>query len=132
MFTNIYEITSLGVKPMSIFKDVNYKRSLPTGVESKDMFDSCNIAQLYTNTEICPGKTGLTFKGCNLLNCAVPGDSIITDCLTVQKSFCSHLNPNFGLSPVCVENCQHVVDTDEIWIDNILVDTIYHYKDTII
>ena len=117
---------------MSIFKDVNYKRSLPADVQNGDVFEGCNIAQLYTHTEICPDMAGLTFQGCNLLNCDVPADSTIEDCLTVHKSFCSHLHPDFGLSPECIENCSHVVDTDEVWIDSVLVDTTYHYEDMIV
>lgn len=117
---------------MSTFSEINYKRSLPTDVQNGDVFDNCNIAQLNTHTEICFGKTGLTFQGCNLLNCDIPGDSIIDDCLTIHKSFCSHLHPNFGLSPACAGDCSHVVDTDEIWIDDILVETVYHYEDTVV
>lgn len=117
---------------MSIYKDINYKRLLPVDPQDGDIFDSCNIAQLYPNTKICDGKSGLTFQGCNLLNCSVPGDSIIMDCLTVQKNFCSHIHPGFGLSPECVDNCSHVADTDEVLIDGVLIDTIYHYEDTIV
>lgn len=117
---------------MSTFSEINYRRSLPIDVQNGDVFDNCNIAQMNTHTEICAGKTGLTFIECNLLNCDIPKDSVVDDCLTVHKDFCSHLHPDRGLSPVCAENCHHVIDVDEIWIDTLLVETVYHYEDTIV
>jgi hypothetical protein len=117
---------------MSIYKDVNYKRLSPVNTQDGDIFDNCNIAQLYPHTGICVDKIGLTFKGCNLLNCDIPAGSTVEDCLMVHKSFCSHIHPEFELSPACTNNCSHVVDIDEVWIDSVLIDTIYHYEDTII
>ena len=56
----------------------------------------------------------------------MPGDSSIEDCNTTQISRCSHLHTNFfeaGEITECVENCSHVVDTDTITIDSVLIDT---------
>jgi hypothetical protein len=69
-----------------------------------------------------------------LTNCDIPKDAIVDDCggYGRHKSRCSHLHPemiSFGLVE-CEDNCSHVVDTDEVWIDGILIDTIYHYRDT--
>jgi len=75
--------------------------------------------------------SGLRFVNCNLLNCDVPGDAEVADCLTIQKSFCSHLHPEWvkhGL-PECAEDCEHLADTEEVWIDGELVETIRRYED---
>ena len=32
----------------------------------------------------------------------------------------------------CTENCDHVVDTDTIKIDGVLIDTVYHYADKVV
>jgi len=118
---------------MVIIKNKNYSLDRISNliVSDGDTIEDCNLMQLTTNTSICAGITGLTFQGCNLLNCSVPGDAVVENCLIINKSFCSHLHPDWDLTP-CIENCSHVVDTDEIWIDGVLVDTIYHREDTII
>jgi len=111
----------------------NFRLSLPTGVENKDEFIGCNLTQVVPHTKICEGKTGLVFTRCNLTNCDVPPDAVVNDCggYGRHKSRCSHLHPEliaFGLSE-CVENCEHVVDTDEIWIDGVLIKKNYYYQD---
>jgi len=118
---------------MMIYKYKNFRLSTPI-CENGDTFIGCNLVQINPHTAICEGKTGLTFQGCNLTNCDVPQDAIVEDCggYGRHKSRCSHLHPEMidkGLS-VCEDNCSHVVDTDEVWIDGALIDTIYHYKDT--
>ncbi|NIV11967.1 MAG: hypothetical protein GWN62_12050 [Aliifodinibius sp.] len=122
---------------MAIFHSKNYSKShlskLDGVAQNGDTFINCNFAQPIPNTAIFSGLTGLTFQGCNLCNCNVPGDSVIDDCLTIQKSQCSHIHPNLlaqGHISACPDDCSHVVDTDEIWIDGVKTDTIYHYKDT--
>lgn len=96
-----------------------------------DTVENCNLSQPHPNTFVCVGISNLTFIGCNLVNCSVPIDAIVEDCLTIQKSFCSHLYPHWDLL-ICVENCEHVIEVDEIWIDGILLNTIYHYEDILI
>lgn len=117
---------------MATIKGINFShdRISNLSVSNGDTVENCNLMQL-ANTPVCEGITGLTFINCNLVNCSVPGDAVIENCLTIQKSFCSHLHPDWSLTP-CIENCSHVIDTDEIWIDNVLVDTIYHHKDTLL
>lgn len=116
-----------------IYQKKNYSRGKLSNlsVSNGDTFIECNFSQLVAGTEIANSYTGLTFEKCNLMNCEVPGDAVVERCLTVEKSCCSHLHPGVGLT-TCSDNCSHVVDTDEIWIDGVLIDTVYYYKDTII
>jgi len=106
-------------------------RTLPK-VKDGHTFVGDNFAQLFPNTKIFEGVTGLTFRKCNLVNCVVPADATIEKCLQVQTEFCANLHPEWvakGL-PTEPENCSHVVDIDEITIDGVVVDTTYHYEDT--
>lgn len=99
-----------------------------------DVFEFCNLSQLVPHTAICAGRTGLTFRSCNLCNCAVPAESVVEDCMTAQVSRCSHLNPQLverGL-PECDVNCVHVESVDEIVVDGVVVETIYHRKDVVV
>lgn len=119
---------------MSTYSYKNFRLALPTGIEDGDIFIGCNLIQIVPHTAICAGITGLTFTGCNLTNGDVPGDAIVEDCggYGRHKSRCSHLHPEMvdkGLA-VCADNCSHVVDTDEVYVDGVLVDTTYHYMDT--
>jgi len=107
--------------------------ALPS-VTNNHVFDGCNFSQAEPNTIIFAGVSGLTFRRCNLSNCQLPADAIIEDCLRIQKSFCSHIHPRWvdkGL-PECDEDCSHLVETDEIVIDGVAVDTIKHYKDNLV
>ena len=114
----------------------NYAFTFKTGLPSVNnghVFEGCNLTQKDPHTKIYEGVTGLIFRKCNLMNCDVPADATIEDCLQIHKSFCSNLHPEWidkGLV-VCPENCSHVVDTDTITIDGLVVDTVYHYEDTI-
>lgn len=104
-------------------------------VANGDTFRKCNFSQSVAHTAICVGITGLSFIDCNLMNCDVPGDAIVEGCQTVQKELCANKHPErvaTGELDVEIENCSHVVDTDEIWIDSQLIDTIYHYGDKVI
>lgn len=101
---------------------------LPT-VENGHVFTGDNFIQQYPNTPIFEGITGLKFINCNLTNCSLPGDAITEGSHPKQRNFCSHVHPRWGLTE-CIENCEHVVDTDEIQIDGITVDTVYYYSDT--
>ena len=104
---------------------------LPTVPEDKIIRDT-NFTQAEPHTPIFIGMTGLTFLSCNLVNCDVPGDAIVEDCLVFQVSFCGHLHPEWVEKTridACIDECSHLIDTDEVWIDGVLADTIYHYKD---
>lgn len=101
-------------------------------IDNGEIIEKCNLTQFVPHTEILSGKTGLTFRDCNLINCDVPGDSIIERSNNTQISFCYNLHPEgYGLDPE-PENCPHVVDTDELIVDSVIIDTIYTYKDTIL
>ncbi len=92
-----------------------------------------NLTQILPHTPIGVGVAGLRFVSCNLLNCDVPEDATVESCLTVQKSFCSHLHPEWvekGL-PECPEDCEHVESVDEIEIDGETV-VIRHYEDKVV
>ena len=119
---------------MSIYKYKNFRLQLPAGIKNGDSFVGCNLIQIHPHTFICEGITGLTFQDCNLTNCDVPEDAVFDNCggYGRHKSRCSHLHPEMipkGLVE-CSDNCSHVVGTDEIWLDGVLIDTIYHYLDT--
>lgn len=108
------------------------KRPLPTAIDGQ-VFEGFNFCRMVPHTEIFVGVKNLTFRRCNLVNCDIPGDAVVEDCLHIHKTFCSNLSPELidhGLS-ACAENCDHVVDSDEIIIDGVSVDTIYHYEETV-
>ena len=117
---------------MATYSRKNYAFTSPTFANG-DVIERCNLSQHTPGTAIASGVTGLTFRDCNLVNCSVPGDAVVEHCNTTQVSRCTNLHPNLiahGLAAE-VENCPHVVDTDEIYIDGTLIDTIYHYADTV-
>lgn len=94
-----------------------------------DVFEKCNFAQLAPHTPIFAGVRNLTFRDCNLMNCDLPPDAKVECCLSgAHISFCSHLHPEFPLEP-CADNCEHVVGTDEIKVNGVIVETVYQYED---
>lgn len=103
-------------------------------VENGHVFEMCNFTQLLPHTKIFEGVTGLVFRKCNLVNCDVPVDAVIDDCLRSQIGFCSNVIPklvDYGLTQ-CPEVCDHVVDSDSVTIDGVLVDTIYYYENKVV
>lgn len=103
-------------------------------VENGHTFTGDNFCQFLPHTAILAGVTGLTFKNCNLTNCDAPMDAVFIGCAPRHTSFCSHEHPkwiNKGL-PVCADNCTHLVSTDTIIIDSVIVDTINHYSDKVV
>ena len=95
------------------------------------IIDSGNFSQLVPGTEIMKGKT-LTINGGNFTNVQVQPEWTVNGGNWTQKSFCTNLNPSLidkGLTECAVE-CSHMVSKDEVYIDDVLVDTIYTYKDT--
>ena len=97
-------------------------------VENGHVFTGDNFIQKEAHTHVFIGKSGLKFINCNLTNCSLPEDAISEGSHPKQRSFCSHVHQRWGL-PECPENCEHVVDIDEIIIDGVVVDTIYNYAD---
>jgi len=91
-----------------------------------------NFSQHTPDTPILVGKT-LAITGGNWVNVRQDPNWTITGGNWTQVSRCTNIHPEWvarGLT-ACDENCAHVVDTDEIWIDGQLVETIYHYADTV-
>ena len=100
-------------------------------VENGHIFTGDNFTQLIPHTAILAGKTGLKFVKCNLTNCDVPVDSSFEFTQPHHHEFCSNLHPEwikFGLG-TCVQNCSHVISSDTITIDSVVVDTVYFYQD---
>lgn len=92
-----------------------------------------NFAQHTPDTPIMVGKA-LTIRGGNFCNVRIDPSWTIEGGLFMQASRCSHLHPEWvskGLVE-CVEVCSHVVDTHEVRIDGVLIDTEYERKDTIL
>jgi len=122
---------------MAIFKRKNFSRDIiaalgwPIDPKPGDVFEDCNFSQLTPGFKIPDTFTGLTFRRCNLVNVLPPGDAIIQESLVVQISRCTNLRPDLidkGLTP-CEENCEHVVDVDEIQVDDGDPIFIYQYED---
>ena len=100
--------------------------------DEKGVIEGHNFTQGNPHTKIYEGVKGLTFRNCNLINCDVPVDSIVDNCLTCHISFCSHTRPDMlakGAISECAENCDHVVTIDNVTIDGVVVDTNYTYED---
>ena len=109
-------------------------RDLPSA-SNGERFEYCNFMQAEPNTAIFEGVSGLVFENCNLINCTLPPDAQIIDCLHIQKELCANLYTDWaakGLIPAEPENCPHVIDSYQVFIDGQLVDTVYHYEDTIL
>ena len=105
-------------------------RDLPE-VKDGAVLDGYNLAQRDPHTRIFAGKKGLTFRRCLLVNCDLPDGSVTEECNPSHVSLCSHLHEKWvakGLSE-CSENCDHVTRVDEIEVDGMLIDTVYHYQD---
>ena len=102
--------------------------SCPTP-ENGHHFEKCNFAQPIPHTEIFKGITGLRFTKCNLVNCDLPTDAVIEGCLAIHKSFCSHDMPKIAdFKTACSNNCEHVIDSDEVTIDGESLGRVYHHK----
>ena len=120
---------------MNMIKGKNYSRGklIRCPIPSNgDIFEQCNFSQEKPYTILFAGINNLTFIKCNLFNCSPPENAQLDMCTNIQKSTCSHLHPKWTTLDECPENCSHVVDIDEITIDGVLVDTIYHYEDTLL
>ena len=92
-----------------------------------DTLSGHNFCQEQPYTPILEGLTGLTFVDCNLVNCKVPAGSTIISSNISQIDRCSHLHD--WLSYQCEENCRHVVGSEDIVVDGVVVDTIREYAD---
>ena len=89
--------------------------------------------QLAPGTVIMAGKL-LIIHGGNWINVAKDPAWTVLGGNWCQKNYCANKHPNLiskGLSAEA-ENCPHVIDTDEIWVDSVLIDTVYYYQDEVV
>ena len=115
---------------MTTHADRNFSFTDPT-CQDGDTFERCNLSQLQPHTAIFAGRSGLTFRACNLVNCDVPAGSVVIRCNTCQVSRCSHLHPEWPL-PIEVEDCPHVVERNEVAVDGATVAVDYVREDTVL
>ena len=98
-----------------------------------DVITAGNFTQLIPETEIMKGLT-LTISGGNFTNVKQQPEWTVTGGNWTQISRCSHLHPEWiavGLSE-CANECQHMTHKDEIFMNSVLIDTIYTYEDTVL
>lgn len=92
-----------------------------------------NFSQLLPDTPIMVGKP-LTITGGNWSNVRQDPAWTVTGGNWTQVSRCYHLHPELETEGLAVEvaDCPHVVSTDTITLDEQVIDTIYHYQDTVL
>ncbi len=88
-----------------------------------EVIESCNFTQPIPWTLIAERVSGLTFRDCNLVNCLPPSDSVIENCNTAQIS--RH-------TEACPVDCEHLVSSEDIIVDGVVVDTILQYEDKVV
>jgi len=106
-------------------QNFSHARLLEFDPQPGDIIESCNLAQMHPHTVITK-VAGLTFRSCNLVNCAV--DATTESCNTAQISRCGNLHDGYE----CVTDCEHVTSFEEIMVDDVLVDTLYEYADKVV
>jgi hypothetical protein len=114
-----------------VHKSKNWSHKEPENVSNGDTIEQCNLSQILPNTSICSGITGLTFRNCNLTNCSIPEDAIVEDCNITQIDRCYHLHSELDLA-VEVDSCRHVTEVEEVYVDSVLVETIYTREDIVL
>lgn len=113
------------------YKNQNFSIDKLPKFKNDDEFVGCNFTQKFPFTSIGSGKKNLKFTHCNLLNCKIPADATAENCLQINKSFCYHLHPGMGLPPE-VDNCEHVVKTNNVQVDGQVVAHEYIREDSIV
>lgn len=91
-----------------------------------------NFSQSQPDTVILEGKT-LTIRGGNWTNVKRDPAWVIEGGGFGNVEFCANLHPELverGVLEAEVEECPHVVDTDEVVVDGEVVSTVYYYRDT--
>ncbi len=109
---------------------VNYSFKEPEDIKNNKVIEFGNFSQLIPNTEIMKDLT-LTIKGGNFTNVKKQPGWIIKGGNFTQINRCTHLHPELiklGLKE-CEVKCKHLINTDEVWIDDELIETIYTYED---
>ena len=110
----------------------NYSRDLLERCEfvNDGLYKGHNFSQMYPHTLIGEGFTGLRFENCNLVNCDVSADAVVVSCNTTQISRCGNIEGNDDYE--CIANCAHVVSSEEIEVDSVVIDTLYEYVDKVV
>jgi hypothetical protein len=121
---------------MALISDGNWSHRDPgDAIEAGSTISGGNFSQVVPDTPILVGKP-LVITGGNWSNVRRDPAWTVNGGNWTQISLCSHLHPGKvakGLLPSGhPANCTHVVDTDEVRVDGVLVDTIYHYADTVL
>lgn len=98
-------------------------------IPSGSVVSNGNFSQLLPDTAILVGKA-LTINGGNWTNVRQDPAWTINGGNWTQVEYCAHLHPEWNLA-VEADNCSHVIETDVVTIDGVVVDTIYHREDTI-
>ena len=119
------------------YQNKNYCRSRISDFtpEDGDIFMDCNFSQIVPHTKTFEGVSGLIFESCNLMNCDMPKDAVVTKCLTVQKDLCSNRYPKRvakGQMKACPENCEHVINSTEVTINDKVIMVQYEYADKVV
>lgn len=110
---------------------MNYSFKDPKDVSGT--ITSGNFTQLHPDTPIMVGKK-LTILGGNFTNVRKDPAWEVNGGLWMQVSRCSHLHPELvplGL-PVCPPQCEHVVGSDQIIIDDQVVNMVFYYEDKVV
>jgi len=118
---------------MTVHTNRNFSGQTPP-CQDGDEFVSCNLSQYVPASDIFAGRTGMTFRRCNLVNVLIPDGCTVESCNTTQVSRCSWLHPEWverGL-PECQEDCSHVVEVTEITVDDVVVATDRRREDTVL
>jgi len=111
----------------------NYSFTDPGDAIADDsVINAGNFTQMYPDTPIMADKP-LVINGGNFTNVRKDAAWTINGGNWTQVSRCSHLHPELvarGLTE-CALECDHLTGTDSVTIDGVLVDTIYHYEETV-
>ena len=111
-----------------IYKHANWSMQTPP-LRSGDTVEDSNLYQLISGTGV--NAAGVVFRNCNLTNCNVTGAALIENSNTSQIDLCYWLHRDKDL-PAEPDNCRHVVDTDTIEVDGVVIATEYTRKDTVL
>lgn len=111
-------------------KGGNWSFTDPGGeIADGEIIEGGNFSQLAPDTPIMVGKS-LMVNGGNFVNVRKDAAWVINGGNFSQISRCAYIHPEWSLPPEA-ENCSHVTRVDTVTIDGVLVDTIYHYEDTV-
>ena len=97
-----------------------------------------NFAQVAPHTDMATYFNGkqVVVEG-NGLNCDFPINvahmSGLGSATPIHKSLCTHIHEELGnaVDP-CPEDCEHVIDSDELIVDGVSLGTSYLYEDKIV